>query len=111
VSVDGQYLYYVKNPGPRLFRMPVGGGEEQQVVPGTINSWVAFGVTSKGVYFQTGRTINPGAVYDRCLLRAGNEVHGPALVIDPESTTFLPPGFTARVDPCLNLVIRKAGSR
>jgi len=57
VSVDGQYLYYVKQPGPRLFRMPVEGGEEQQVVPGTIASWVNFGVTAKGVYFQTDLTI------------------------------------------------------
>ena len=35
VSVDGQYLYYVKQgQDTRLFRMPVEGGEEQQVVPG-----------------------------------------------------------------------------
>jgi N-methylhydantoinase A/oxoprolinase/acetone carboxylase beta subunit len=58
---------------------------------------------------QTGRTVREGAVYDRSRLGPGNVVRGPALVIDPESTTFLPPGYEARVDPFLNLVIRKAG--
>jgi N-methylhydantoinase A/oxoprolinase/acetone carboxylase beta subunit len=60
---------------------------------------------------HTGRAVREGAVYDRSRLRFGNAVPGPALVIDPESTTFLPPGFVARVDPYLNLVVRKAGSR
>lgn len=50
---DGKYLYYTKftpqGPEP-LFRMPAGGGEEVQVVPG-VGSWV---VTSKGVYFALG---------------------------------------------------------
>jgi len=58
---------------------------------------------------HTGRTVREGAVYDRSRLHHGNTVHGPALLIDPESTTFLPPGYEARVDPFLNLVIRKAG--
>jgi len=50
-----------------------------------------------------------GRVYDRSRLFPGNAVRGPALIIDPESTTFLPPGCAARVDPFLNLVIRKSG--
>jgi dipeptidyl aminopeptidase/acylaminoacyl peptidase len=53
-SPDGKYLYYTKfNPrrsAEPLFRMPAGGGEEVQVVPG-VASWELFGVTSKGVYF------------------------------------------------------------
>ena len=58
VSVDGQYLYYVKEQADtRLFRMPVEGGEEQQVVPGTISGWASFSATAKGVYFRTGLTI------------------------------------------------------
>jgi len=46
-------------------------------------------------------------VYDRSRLEAGTKVTGPALVIDPESTAFLPLGYTARVDPFLNLIIGK----
>jgi Tol biopolymer transport system component/tRNA A-37 threonylcarbamoyl transferase component Bud32 len=56
-SPDGKYIYYVKEPGPPgLFRMPVEGGEEKQVLPGNVES-ANFGVTAKGVYFTTGRTI------------------------------------------------------
>jgi N-methylhydantoinase A/oxoprolinase/acetone carboxylase beta subunit len=46
-------------------------------------------------------------VYDKSRLRAGTKIAGPALVIDPESTAFLPPGYAARVDPYLNLIIGK----
>jgi len=58
-----------------------------------------------------GDRIRESAVVDRQRLRPGNELRGPALVIDPESTTFLPPGYSARVDGYANLVIRKAGPR
>ncbi len=60
---------------------------------------------------HSGRTVREGSVYDRSKLRPGNVLPGPALIIDPESTAFLPPGYRAAVDPYLNLVIRKAGSR
>jgi len=57
------------------------------------------------------RGTHNGAVVDRSRLRPGNAVPGPALVIDPESTTFLPPGYAARVDGYANLIVRKAGAR
>jgi N-methylhydantoinase A/oxoprolinase/acetone carboxylase beta subunit len=57
---------------------------------------------------HTGRAFRDGFVYDRSHLHHGHTVRGPALVIDPESTTFLPPGYGAGVDCFLNLVIRKA---
>ncbi|HMA53483.1 MAG TPA: hydantoinase/oxoprolinase family protein [Acidobacteriota bacterium] len=60
---------------------------------------------------HTGRAVRVGAVYDRSKLGPGNVLAGPALIIDPESTTFMPPGARAAVDPFLNLVIRKAGPR
>jgi N-methylhydantoinase A/oxoprolinase/acetone carboxylase beta subunit len=56
----------------------------------------------------TARGVSRGTVYDRSGLSPGNAVAGPALIIDPESTTYLPPGFSARVDGFLNLVIRKS---
>ncbi|HUT07272.1 MAG TPA: hydantoinase/oxoprolinase family protein [Candidatus Latescibacteria bacterium] len=58
-----------------------------------------------------GRTAAEGMVIDRSRLAPDNAVRGPALVIDPESTTFLPPGYAARVDGYSNLIIRKAGPR
>jgi len=57
---------------------------------------------------HTGNALRQGAVYDRSKLGPGHRVAGPALVIDPESTTYLPPGFTAAVDAYLNIVIKKA---
>jgi N-methylhydantoinase A/oxoprolinase/acetone carboxylase beta subunit len=46
-------------------------------------------------------------VYKKSLLEPGNRVSGPALVVDTESTTFLPPAFNLLVDVYLNLVIQK----
>jgi N-methylhydantoinase A/oxoprolinase/acetone carboxylase beta subunit len=54
----------------------------------------------------TGRGVSQGTVYDRARLHPGNSMAGPALVIDPESTTYLPPGYSCRVDGYLNLIIR-----
>ena len=46
-----------------------------------------------------------GAVYDRARLEAGASLRGPALVVDAESTTFLPPGYLGRVDAVLNIIV------
>jgi hypothetical protein len=56
-SPDGEYLYYYKfkhsdgggSPGP-LFRMPVRGGPETQVLP-RVADWHAFAVAAKAIYF------------------------------------------------------------
>jgi Tol biopolymer transport system component len=53
-SADGKYLYYDRNPfggADSLYRMPVEGGQEVEVVP-RLQFWSAFGVTAKGVYFM-----------------------------------------------------------
>jgi N-methylhydantoinase A/oxoprolinase/acetone carboxylase beta subunit len=50
-----------------------------------------------------------GAVYDRSKLGPGMRISGPALIMAPESTTFLPPGYSAKVDRYRNLVIAKGG--
>lgn len=58
----------------------------------------------------TGSGVAQGTVYDRARLCPGNSMAGPALVIDPESTTYLPPGYSCRVDGFLNLIIRQTRS-
>jgi N-methylhydantoinase A len=50
-------------------------------------------------------------VYDRAGLFPGARLRGPALVADFGSTTFLPPGFSLRVDAYLNLILREDGRR
>jgi N-methylhydantoinase A/oxoprolinase/acetone carboxylase beta subunit len=47
----------------------------------------------------------PTRYYDRSALKAGNRLAGPAIVNQYDSTTVIPPGLTARVDPFGNVVI------
>jgi Tol biopolymer transport system component len=49
---DGRFLYYVKGPpiGCNLWRVPVEGGEESQVLE-SLSAWNAFDVVDEGIYF------------------------------------------------------------
>ncbi len=49
------------------------------------------------------------SVYNWSLLNPGNRLKGPALIVDSESTAFLPPSYRLEVDGFLNLIIEKAG--
>lgn len=44
-------------------------------------------------------------VYDREALRAGHELHGPALVDAPDTTIWIPPGMRAMIDAMGSLVM------
>jgi N-methylhydantoinase A len=55
------------------------------------------------VYFH-GQSISAN-VYDRNLLRAGNRVRGPAIVIQMDSTTVIHPGHVGGIDEYLNILI------
>ena len=60
-SADGEYVYYLKytkndSQGP-LFRAPVKGGPEVQVLP-RVATWADFAIAAKGIYFTPdGKTI------------------------------------------------------
>jgi len=56
--------------------------------------------------FCEGRQMD-AIVYERDRLGAGNKIDGPALIIDKESTTFLPPAYSAAVDEYLNIIINR----
>lgn len=47
------------------------------------------------------------SVFDRTKLAPGNIIHGPSLVAERESTTFLPPATVLRVDKFTNLIIER----
>jgi N-methylhydantoinase A len=47
------------------------------------------------------------AVYHRHDLRAGQHLDGPAIVEQEDTTTLVPAGFRATVDPFGNLVIER----
>ena len=57
------------------------------------------------VYFPELRDHVPCPIYDRGRLPVGARVTGPAVVEEAESTTVLPPGTTAEVDPWANLIV------
>jgi N-methylhydantoinase A/oxoprolinase/acetone carboxylase beta subunit len=52
----------------------------------------------------------PTRYYDRAALKAGNRLEGPAIVHQYDSTTVIPPGLTASVDPYGNIVIATGGA-
>lgn len=47
-------------------------------------------------------------LYDRDLLRSGNVIAGPAIIEQMDSTTLVPPGMTALVDPFENILLEDA---
>jgi len=70
------------------------------------------GKDSTAAYLRTQNLVfahknHQAAVFDRALLRPGNEIPGPALVVDRESTTMLPPGLDLKVDHYLNLIMKR----
>jgi N-methylhydantoinase A/oxoprolinase/acetone carboxylase beta subunit len=50
----------------------------------------------------------PTPIYDRARLPVGARVSGPAIVEQPDTTTVIPPGHAALVDPSGNLRLRRA---
>jgi len=59
----------------------------------------------QSICFEGKKTRAP--VYDRSLLLSGNELSGPALIADYESTAFVPPSFSASVDEFLNIILKE----
>lgn len=61
-SVDGRYLYYARHSSssflPSLWRVPVSGGEEMQVLP-EIAGVLNFAVARDGIYFETSPPSSP----------------------------------------------------
>lgn len=45
------------------------------------------------------------AIYDRLKLPVGALVRGPAILEQPDATTWIEPGFTAKVDPIGNIIV------
>jgi N-methylhydantoinase A len=60
--------------------------------------------------FEEGRW-RRGALYDRALLRPGNRIAGPAVIVELSATTYLPTGWRASVDSFANLLLTPIRSR
>ncbi len=78
-------------PGPPLEVEPI---EASDGPPETTSATVHVG----------GRSVEAAKV-ERPLLRAGHEVEGPAIITEYSATTWVPEGWTARVDELGNLIL------
>ena len=58
----------------------------------------------------TGERIRAG-VFERRRLRPGDAIGGPALIVEPQTTTFVSGAYTARVDTAGNIVMTRRKSR
>lgn len=77
-----------------LKRLPKGDAKPQRAL-----------LKKQNLYYEGKKYLAP--VFKRSLLLPGDKVSGPALVVDRESTTFLPASFYLEVDGFLNLIIQK----
>jgi N-methylhydantoinase A len=64
----------------------------------------AAAISSRAVYFDTG--FHESTFYDRTRLRPGNEVTGPAIVVQDDATTVIGLGQALRVDGYGNLIVQ-----
>lgn len=88
-------------PWPRLSAVPPAGRDAGGALKGR-----------RAVVFGAGAAAQRRCpVYDRYGLRAGNQIRGPAIVEQVDSTSVIEPGFTATVDRFGNLLLRQAGAR
>ncbi len=60
-------------------------------------------IASVSVVFREGEMESP--LYQRELLATGNHLSGPALVVQLDTTTVIPPGWQGEVDPYGNLLL------
>jgi N-methylhydantoinase A len=60
------------------------------------------------VYFTRDRSTVESAVWDRPTLPAGTSIAGPAVIEGEGSSALIPSGWTATVDPWLNLDVRRS---
>ncbi len=60
----------------------------------------------RGVYFEASRE-TPAPLFERDRLGPGTRLEGPAIVEQFDATTVIPPGWRARVDEFLNLMLER----
>ena len=51
------------------------------------------------------------SIYDRAVIGEGGRVDGPAIIEQPDTTTFLLPGWSAQADSLGTLHIRREATR
>ncbi len=67
---------------------------------------VAHSGTRSLMIGQAGSSI-AAKVYWRADLREGDEIIGPALIVEPQTTTYVSQGFVAQIDPAGNIIMTR----
>ena len=87
--------------GPTVFKLP----EAQPVSPGDGEQ---ARIGSQRVYVAG--DWQPVGLYERAKLTAGDTIAGPAVVVQPDTTTYVLPDHTAEVDARMNLLITRGSA-
>ncbi len=74
------------------------------LAPGPGASLAAADRGSRDVWFGGWRR---ATIHDRLLLPVGAEIPGPAILEQPDATTIVDPGLTARIDPFGNVIVTR----
>ncbi|MCU0613426.1 MAG: hydantoinase/oxoprolinase family protein [Candidatus Eisenbacteria bacterium] len=107
-SVRGEETVVVNLKVTGVGKMPHRAAEEAAGC-----GWIPGEGARKGnrdVYFRESGGMTSCAIYDRYRLLCENEVAGPAIVEETDSTTVVIPGYRAKVDEYGNLIIYRPDS-
>lgn len=66
-------------------------------------------IGKRNVYFEEAKDYVETKIYDRDLIKSGNEIAGPAIIEEMSATIVVPPGHTAVADRYLDLMISYEG--
>jgi hypothetical protein len=85
-SADGQHLYYVKLPQNLLWRLPLAGGKESEVLPAVAAFGTAYALGKQGIYFI--RPDGQGSGQELAFLGFANSQVTSLVVTIPRAVTF-----------------------
>ena len=110
------YSYCDRDEEVQLVNLRVAAiGRTEHAKPRTIPSGSASSraaqKSEREVRFQESGASVMCPIYERDLLRAGNEVQGPGVIEQADSTTLVPPSFMARVDSHGRLIMTQRAAR
>lgn len=76
-------------------------------VPDTMTEQAAKATGARQILCDVTGAWRDAAIYDRSTLCSGDRLRGPALIIEPQTTTFVSADFTARVDASGNIWLHR----